>query len=149
DYLPRDKDANHLLFHTPAQISRLSFLTFVFQGDLLQKELDLLSEYCTVVDKLVIYLRPWLELKSHLVLPPVSYLGLHSKAVKGPHFHYQALVSALLTLTTPKLRTVQLLHACAEEELRESVSSFAAEDRACLVLCSFSLEDSRGRVLLS
>ncbi|KAG8215465.1 hypothetical protein J3R82DRAFT_9082 [Butyriboletus roseoflavus] len=171
DYLPRDKDANHLpalrqltydcippsfLDHAWNNFMKLTcanltsvILDSCLPGDSLQKELDLLSEYCTVLDKLVIYLRSWLELKSHLVLPPVSYLGLHSKAAKGPHFHYQALVSALVTLTAPKLRIVRLLHACAEEELRESLSSFAAEDRACLVSCGFSLEDSRGRVLLS
>ncbi|KAG8215434.1 hypothetical protein J3R82DRAFT_9045 [Butyriboletus roseoflavus] len=124
DYLPRDKDANSV--SSPMIAFSLSM------GDSLQKELDLLFEYCTVVDKLVIYLCSWLELKLRLVLPPVSYLGLHSKAVEGPHFHYQALVSALVTLTAPKLRTVRLLHACVEES-RESIPSFAAEDRSCLV----------------
>lgn len=171
DYLPRDKDANHLpalrqltydcipppfFYHAWKNFVNLTCtnltsvtLDFCLPGDSLQNELDLLSECCTVLDKLVIYLRSWLELKPRLVLPPVSYLGLHSKAPKGPPFHCQALVSALVTLTAPKLRTVRLLHANAAEEFRENASLCAAEDRAYLTSCSFSLEDSEGHVLFS
>lgn len=172
DYLPRDKDANHLpalrqltydcipppffdyvwrnfMKLTCANLTSVT-VDFCLPGDSLRDELDLLSEYCTVLDKLVIYLRSWLELKPRLVLPPtVSYLGLHSKAPKASSFHYQALVSALVTLTAPKLRTVRLLHANAAEELRENISSFTAEDRARLFSSSFSLEDTKGCVLFS
>ncbi|KAH0834117.1 hypothetical protein J3R83DRAFT_11405 [Lanmaoa asiatica] len=171
DYLPRDKDANHLpalrqltydcipppffehawknfMKLTCANLTSVS-LDFCLPGDALQCELDLLSECCTVLKKLVIYLRSWLELKPHLVLPPVSYLGLHSKVPTGPLFHYQALVSALVTLTAPKLRTVRLLRTNAAKELRENASSFTAEDLACLASSSFSLEDSEGCVLFS
>lgn len=171
DYLPRDKDANHLpalrqltydcipppfLDYAWKNFVRLTCanltsvtLDFCLPGDSLQNELDLLSECCTVLEKLVIYLRSWLELKPRLVLPPVSYLGLHSKAPKGPLFHYEALLEALMTLTAPKLRTVRLLHANAAAELRGYASSFAAEDHAYLASRSFSLEDSEGRVLFS
>lgn len=171
DYLPRDKDANHLpalrqltydcipppfldyawknfVKLTCANLTSVT-LDFCLAGDSLQSELDLLSECCTALDKLVVYLRSWLELKPRLILPPVSYLGLHSKAPKGPLFHCQALVSALVTLTAPKLRTVRLLHANAAAELRENPSSITAEDRAYLASCSFSLEDFEGRVLFS
>ncbi|KAN0080200.1 hypothetical protein V8E55_009766 [Tylopilus felleus] len=169
DYLPRDKDANHLpalrqltydcipppffdhawknfVKLTCANLTSVT-LDFCLPGDSLQNELDLLSKCCTMLDKLIIYLRSRLELKPHLVLPPISYLGLHSKASKGPLLHQEALISALATLTAPKLKTVRLLHANAVEELRENTSSFTAEDRAFLSSCSFSLEDIEGRTL--
>lgn len=171
DYLPRDKDANHLpalrqltydcipppffdhawknfVKLTCANLTSVT-LDFCLPGDSLQDELNLLSECCTALEKLVIYLRSWLELKPRLALPPVSYLGLHAKAPKGPFFHYQALVSALVTLTAPKLRTIRLLHANTAEEFRENASLFAAEDRTYLTSCSFSLEDFEGCVLFS
>ncbi|KAF8549391.1 hypothetical protein OG21DRAFT_1488559 [Imleria badia] len=148
DYLPRDKDVNHL----PA-LRRLTYdcipPPFFDHAWKNFNELDLLSECCTVLEKLVIYLRSWLELKPRLILPPVSYLGLHAKAPKGPLFHFQALVSAFVTLTAPKLRTVRLLHANTAEEMRENASLFAAEDRAYLTSCSFSLGVSEGCVLFS
>ncbi|KAG6377749.1 hypothetical protein JVT61DRAFT_14522 [Boletus reticuloceps] len=170
DYLPRDKDANHLpalrqltydcipppFFDHPwknfvkltcANLTSVT-LDLSLPGESLQNEFDLLSECCAVLDKLVIYLRSWLEFRPCLVLPPVSFLGLHSNAPKGLLFHHQALVSALVTLTAPKLRTVRLLHANAAEQIRENASSFAAEDRTYLASCHFSLEDLKGRVLL-
>ncbi|KAG9310905.1 hypothetical protein JVU11DRAFT_8764 [Chiua virens] len=171
DYLPRDKDANHLpalrqltydcipppfFDHAWKHFVKLTCthltsvtLDFCLPGDSLQMELDLLSECCTALDKLVIYLRTWYELRERLVLPPVSYLGLHYKTSKGPPFHCQTLISALATLTGPKLRTVQLLHSGAAKELREYISSCIAEGRACSTLGSFSLEDSEGRLLFS
>lgn len=170
DYLPRDKGANHfpalrqLIYdcipppffdhawknfvkRTCTSLTSVT-LDFCLPGDSLQDELNLLSEFCTVLDRLIIYLRSWLELKPRLVLPPVSYLGLHAKVPMRPLFHYQALVSALVTLTAPKLRTVRLLHTNAAE-LREQMSLFVAEDSVRLTSCNFSLEDLEGRVLFS
>ena len=171
DYLPRDKDA----IHFPA-LRQLTYdcipppffdnawrnfvklactnltsvtLDFCLPGDSLQNEFDLLSGCCTVLDKLIIHLRSWLELKPHLVLPPVSYLGLHSRAPQGPPFYCKALVSALVTLSAPRLRTVRLLHASAAEELRENASLCTAEDLVWLASRSFSLEDSEGCTLFS
>ncbi|KIJ18349.1 hypothetical protein PAXINDRAFT_161720 [Paxillus involutus ATCC 200175] len=170
DYLPRNKDANHLpalrqltydcipppffdyawknfVKLTCVNVTTVT-LDFCLSGESLQNELDLLAECCTALDKLVIYLRSWLEMKPHLVLPPVSFLGLHSKFVKAPVFHQQTLVSALVTLTGSKLKTVRLLHANAAEELHESVPSLPADDLACLTSSHIALEDHEGRLLL-
>ncbi|KAF9221779.1 hypothetical protein BS17DRAFT_243219 [Gyrodon lividus] len=170
DYLPRDKDANHLpalrqltydcipppffdnAWRNFVKLSCANVTTvtldFCLPGESLQKELDLLAECCTALDKLVIYFRSWLEMKPHLVLPPVSYLGLHSKVTKAPVFHYQAFVSALVTLAGSKLKTIRLLHANAAKGLRESVPSLPADDLACLTSSNISLEDHEGHLLL-
>lgn len=170
DYLPQDKDANHLpalrqltydcipppffdatwksfVKSTCANLTCV-IIDFCRPGDALQNELDMLFECCTALDRLVIYLHTWLGLKPFLVLPPVSYLALHSKAAKVAVSDYQALVSALVTMTAAKLRTVRLLHAHAVEGLREHVSSLTAEKRARLTSCNFSFEDSEGRMFV-
>ncbi|KAF9238475.1 hypothetical protein BU15DRAFT_47555 [Melanogaster broomeanus] len=171
DYLPRDKDANHLpalrqltydcipppffdhawknfVKLTCANVTTVT-LDFCLPGDSLPKELDLLAEYCTALDKLVIYFRSWLEMKPHLVLPRVSYLGLYSKVKGEPVFHYQALLSALATLTGPRLKTIRLLHASAVEEIRESAPSLSPDDLACLTSRNISLEDHEGHLLFN
>ncbi|KIK98371.1 hypothetical protein PAXRUDRAFT_9581 [Paxillus rubicundulus Ve08.2h10] len=169
DYLPRNKDANHLpalrqltydcipppfFDHVWKNFVKLTCvnvttvtLDFCLLGESLQNELDLLAECCVALDKLIIYLRSWLEMKPHLVLPPVSFLGLHSKFVKAPVFHQQALVSALMTLTGSKLKSIRLLHVSASEELRESVPFLPADDLACLISSNIALEDHEGRLL--
>ena len=173
DFLPSDKDANHypalrqltydcipppFLDHTWKNFVKLScanvtsvHLDFSLQGESLQKEFDLLTECCPSLNSLVIYLRSWTELKPSLILPPsVSYLGLHSKLLKAPAFHFQELFTALHTVSGSKLKTVRLLHADAVEELRESHGSFLMSELADVKFCiAFCIEDHEGRSLLA
>ncbi|OJA20272.1 hypothetical protein AZE42_04309 [Rhizopogon vesiculosus] len=173
DFLPSDKDANHFPalrqltydcipppFHdyTWKNFVKLScanvtsvHLDFSLQGDSLQKELDLLTECCSSLNDLIIYLRSWTELKPNLILPPsVSYLGLHSKLLKAPAFHFQQLFTALHTMSGSKLKAVRLLHADAAEDVRKTYGSSLANDLADITSCiTFCIEDHEGRPLLA
>ncbi|KAG0701007.1 hypothetical protein DFH29DRAFT_982875 [Suillus ampliporus] len=172
DYLPEDRDANHFpalrqltydcipppfLDHNWKHFVRLScanvttvHIDFSLQGDYFQKELDLLSECCRSLNDLVVYLRSWTEINPNLILPPsVSYLGLHSKLLKAPAFHFKQLFTALRTLTGSKLKTVRLLHADAVEELRENWSLLASELADITSCITFRIEDNRGHLLLT
>ncbi|KAG1740200.1 uncharacterized protein EDB91DRAFT_363746 [Suillus paluster] len=58
---------------------------------------------------LVLYLLLWTKIKQNQILPPpVSYLGLHSKA---PAFDFTQLLTSLRTMSGSKLMMVRLLHA--------------------------------------
>jgi hypothetical protein len=173
DFLPSNKDANHFPalrqltydcipapFHdyTWTNFVKLScanvscvHLDFSLQGDCLQKEMDLLTECCPSLSDIVIYLRSWTEIKPNLILPPsVSYLGLHSKLLKPPAFHFQQLLTALHTISGPRLKTVRMLHADAVEDLRENHRSYLASEFADITSCiTFCIEDHEGRPLLA
>ncbi|KAH7882747.1 hypothetical protein F5I97DRAFT_1939323 [Phlebopus sp. FC_14] len=123
-------------------------LDFCLQGELLQKELDLLAECCQALDKLVIHLRSWSEMKPYLAFPPITYLGLHSKLVNAPDFHYQALISALGTLSGAGLKIVRIIHAGASEDLRRSHTWLPLDDLTSLASRTFRLEDHEGNLLL-
>lgn len=170
DYLPREKNKNHLpalrqliygcisppfFAHAWKSFVKSSCsavtcvtLDFSFQGDSLQRELDLLSECCPALDKLVIYFRSWTEFIPHLVLPPVSHLRIYSKLAKAPAFHYYSLIYALTTLTASKLGSVRLLHASAVEEFRHSLSSLSQDELDGLASKAFRVEDHEGRAIL-
>lgn len=173
DYLPDNKDANHFpalrkltydcipppfLDHTWKKFVRLSCanvttvrLDYSLQADGLQKEMDLLSECCSSLNDLVVYIRSWTEINSNLTLPPsVSYLGLHSKLRKAPAFHYTQLFVALRTISGSKLKTVRLLHADAVEDLRENHRALLESELADRTSCiTFRIEDNEGRLLMA
>lgn len=173
DYLPDNKDANHFpalrkltydcipppfLDHTWKKFVRLScanvttvHLDYSLQADGLQKEMDLLSECCSSLNDLVVYIRSWTEINSNLTLPPsVSYLGLHSKLRKAPAFHYKQLFVALRTISGSKLKAVRLLHADAVEDLRENHRALLESELADRTSCiTFRIEDNEGRLLMA
>ncbi|KAG1750450.1 uncharacterized protein EDB91DRAFT_1046057 [Suillus paluster] len=172
DYLPEDRDANHFpalrqltydcipppfLDHTWKNFVKLScanvttvHLDFPLQGDSLQKELDLLSECCRSLNDLVVYLRSWTEIKPNLSLPPsVSYLGLYSKLLKTPAFHFKQLFTALRTMSGSKLKTVRLLHADTVEDLQENWSLLANELADITSCITFRVEENEGHPLLT
>ncbi|KAI6115534.1 hypothetical protein EDD17DRAFT_1564850 [Pisolithus thermaeus] len=170
DYLPRERKKNHL----PA-LRQLTYgcisppffayawksfvksscaavtcvtLDFSFQGDSLQKELDLLSECCPVLEKLVIHFRSWMEFIPHLALPPISQLRIYSKLAKAPAFHYSSLLYALTTLTASKLGSVRLIHANAVDEFRDCLRSLPQGELDDLSSKAFRVEDHEGRAML-
>ncbi|KAH7922493.1 hypothetical protein BV22DRAFT_1017168 [Leucogyrophana mollusca] len=169
DYLPKDKDANRFPalreltydcipppFYTHAWKNFVKLtcasvttihLDYCLLGDSLQNELDLLAECCTSLDKLVIFLRSWAELKPHLVLPPVSHLGLHSKLLKAPTPHYLDLFAALNTITGSKLKVVRFVHEGAVQDLRDSGIGHLKEELANLASGAFRIEDHEGHLL--
>lgn len=173
DYLPDNKDANHFpalrkltydcipppfLDHTWKKFVRLScanvttvHLDYSLEADGLQKEMDLLSEYCSSLNDLVVYIRSWTEINSNLTLPPsVSYLGLHSKLRKAPAFHYKQLFVALRTISGSKLKTVRLLHADAVEDLRENHRALLEGELTDRTSCiTFRIEDNEGHLLMA
>ncbi|EGN92656.1 hypothetical protein SERLA73DRAFT_172751 [Serpula lacrymans var. lacrymans S7.3] len=125
------------------------YIDFCLQGESLQKELDLLTECCPSLEKLVIFIRSWAELKENLVLPPVSRLGLYCSVHKGSSTHYRDLFSALGTMTAPQLKAVRLLHHQNVEDLRKNHTSVLTEGIARLAPHSFHLEDDEGNLILS
>ncbi|KAH7912054.1 hypothetical protein BJ138DRAFT_1134967 [Hygrophoropsis aurantiaca] len=169
DYLPKDKDANRFpalreltydcipppfYDHAWKNFVKIScasvttvYLDYCLFGESLQKELDLLAECCPALDKLVIFLRSWTELKHHLVLPPVSYLGLHSKLLDAPPVHYLDLFTSLNTIVGSKLKVVRLIHEAAVRNLRNSASAQVKEEIANLTSGTFRVEDHEGRLL--
>ncbi|KAI6039417.1 hypothetical protein EDC04DRAFT_1724460 [Pisolithus marmoratus] len=170
DYLPREKNKTHLpalrqltygcisppffacawkrFIKSSCSAVTCVTLDFSFQGDSLQRELDLLSECCPALDKLVIYFRSWTEFTPHLALPPVSQLRIYSKLEKAPALHYCSLLRALTTLTASKLGSVRLLHASAVEEFRHCLSSAPQNELDRLVSKAFCVEDHEGRAIL-
>lgn len=169
DYLPREKNKNHLpalrqltygcisppffayawKSFVKSSCSAVTCITldFSFQGDSLQRELDLLSECCPALDKLVIHFRSWTEFIPHLALPPISQLRIYSKLAKAPAFHYCSLLYALTTLTASKLGSVRLIHANAVDEFRHCLRSLPQDEIDGLASKTFRVEDHEGRAI--
>ena len=164
DYLPQDKDANRLpalreltydcipppfFDHDWRYFVQLCcknvttvYIDFCNLSGSLQKELDLLSECCPKLEKLVLFLRAWPDFGQGLILPPVSQLGLYCSVPRASPDEYRGLFAALDTMSATKLRVVRLLHPQTGQDLRYAYENVLTEGATRLSTCTFRLEDN-------
>jgi hypothetical protein len=112
----------------------------------LQGEMNVLSEHCPNLTRLILSLKVWEQLIDRLVLPSVPYLALRCWQYQAPSAVYRSLFSSLSTMFGPTLQTVRLCDHHNVTDLRVRHARVLAQGLEQISCCSFRLEDHEGQL---
>jgi hypothetical protein len=122
-------------------------LNFNIAAGYLQGEMNVLSQHCPNLARLILSLKVWEQFIDRLTLPSVPYLALRCWQYEAPSPRYRCLFANLSTMSGPTLQTVRLCDYHNVTDLRIRHAKVLAQGLEQISRCSFQLEDHEGQPL--